>query len=575
MTSTDIPASGLANAAIYYQVDAFNAGRDKVMGRHMAGATFLDGFVRHAKTELIAGTVRTQNDADGFHQQVHAIAAAHGLPKPNARALAETNHQAFTDIGCVFLPDPGIQRFAWPRRAFGQRRYSLCGITHTIASAGPMDQFGETLLSPLQSWDAIICTSRSVRHAVEELLDGYGDYLAGRLGQKPRTVVQLPIIPLGTDGELGDQRRGDAAARANLRQRLGIGDNDVVILFFGRLSFHAKAHPAPMMAAVEQAARACPERKIHLFMTGQFFNEAIQQTFHTLAGEICRDTTCHFLDGADSDIAEASWSAADIFLSLSDNIQESFGLTPLEAMAAGLPCVVSDWDGYRDTVVDGETGFLIPSAIPPTGGGAVIANRFFAERINYDHYIALTSQVTAVDIPAATAALIRLIMDSDLRQRMGAAGRQRIAEVFDWAHVVRQYQELWAELASRRQADTELGPLASGHAFHPLRPDPFAMFRHHATASLPEEAMVTGGRALIGDVSSMIEANHFVLDRGLLLPVDAIEGLLRRVDGKLASIESLRAEIPESHWHALMFTLSWLYKFGLIEVKRDAHENPE
>ena len=133
MTSTDIPESALANAAIYYQVDAFNAGRDKVMGRHMAGATFLDGFVRHAETELIAGTVRTQNDADGFHQQVHAIAAAHGLPKPNARALAETNHQAFTDIGCVFLPDPGIQRFAWPRRAFGQRRYSLCGITHTIA----------------------------------------------------------------------------------------------------------------------------------------------------------------------------------------------------------------------------------------------------------------------------------------------------------------------------------------------------------------------------------------------------------------------------------------------------------
>ena len=31
-------------------------------------------------------------------------------------------------------------------------------------------------------------------------------------------------------------------------------------------------------------------------------------------------------------------------------MQETFGLTPLEAMAAGLPCVVSDWNGYRDTV---------------------------------------------------------------------------------------------------------------------------------------------------------------------------------------------------------------------------------
>jgi len=25
---------------------------------------------------------------------------------------------------------------------------------------------------------------------------------------------------------------------------------------------------------------------------------------------------------------------------------ETFGLTPIEAMAAGLPCLVSDWDGY-------------------------------------------------------------------------------------------------------------------------------------------------------------------------------------------------------------------------------------
>ena len=40
-------------------------------------------------------------------------------------------------------------------------------------------------------------------------------------------------------------------------------------------------------------------------------------------------------------------------MSLADNIQETFGLTPVEAMAAGLPCVMSDWDGYRDTVRDG------------------------------------------------------------------------------------------------------------------------------------------------------------------------------------------------------------------------------
>ena len=51
--------------------------------------------------------------------------------------------------------------------------------------------------------------------------------------------------------------------------------------------------------------------------------------------------------------------------SLSDNMQETFGLTPIEAMAAGLPSVVSDWDGYRDTVQHREHGFRIPTLAPP------------------------------------------------------------------------------------------------------------------------------------------------------------------------------------------------------------------
>lgn len=44
-------------------------------------------------------------------------------------------------------------------------------------------------------------------------------------------------------------------------------------------------------------------------------------------------------------------------------------------MAAGLPVVVSDWDGHRDTVVDGENGFRIPTyALPAGSGGLLLGN---------------------------------------------------------------------------------------------------------------------------------------------------------------------------------------------------------
>ena len=51
-------------------------------------------------------------------------------------------------------------------------------------------------------------------------------------------------------------------------------------------------------------------------------------------------------------------AAADILVAPTDNTQETFGLSLLEAQSAGLPVVASRFDGYKDLVVDGEDGFL-------------------------------------------------------------------------------------------------------------------------------------------------------------------------------------------------------------------------
>ena len=79
-----------------------------------------------------------------------------------------------------------------------------------------------------------------------------------------------------------------------------------------------------------------------------------------------------------------AWSSADIFSSLSDNFQETFGITPIEAMASGLPVVVSDWDGYRDSVRHGVEGYLVPTSMPQNGLGADLALRHALSIDNYD-----------------------------------------------------------------------------------------------------------------------------------------------------------------------------------------------
>ena len=79
------------------------------------------------------------------------------------------------------------------------------------------------------------------------------------------------------------------------------------------------------------------------------------------------------------------------------------GLRLIQAMACALPVVASDWNGYRDLVINGETGFLVPTVMV-TGATADSTARLVLETQSYDHFLAETSQAVAVDCAAAARA---------------------------------------------------------------------------------------------------------------------------------------------------------------------------
>ncbi len=104
------------------------------------------------------------------------------------------------------------------------------------------------------------------------------------------------------------------------------------------------------------------------------------------------------------------YSAADVFVTTP--WYEPFGITPLEAMACGRPVVGSDTGGIRYSVVDGETGFLVPPRTP-----SVLADR-----------------------------LAVLARDKELAQRMGMAGLRRARRRFTWRQVAHQLLHVYADL---------------------------------------------------------------------------------------------------------------------------------
>ena len=116
-------------------------------------------------------------------------------------------------------------------------------------------------------------------------------------------------------------------------------------------------------------------------------------------------------------------------------------------MAAGLPVVVSDWDGYRYTVSDGVEGFRIPTLAPAQAHqGEELALQHDHGLLSYQDYVGAVAQHVAVDTEAAAVAIARLVEDPVLRQRMGDAGRQTVQQRFDWPVVARLHHQALCRL---------------------------------------------------------------------------------------------------------------------------------
>lgn len=95
---------------------------------------------------------------------------------------------------------------------------------------------------------------------------------------------------------------------------------------------------------------------------------------------------------------------------------DPFPVVALEAAAAGKPTIASRIGGLQDSVVDGETGFLVPPG----------------------------------DRQALAQAMRRLIDDAELRERMGAAAAARQAELYTPDTVIPEYEQAY-ELALKRR----------------------------------------------------------------------------------------------------------------------------
>ncbi len=102
----------------------------------------------------------------------------------------------------------------------------------------------------------------------------------------------------------------------------------------------------------------------------------------------------------------------DIFVNPSVDESETFGIAVLEASATELPVIASNIGGLPEVVQDNVTGFLVPPR----------------------------------DIDALSEKLGILMKNADLRQKMGRAGRKFVQDHYEWNHIVKIMEAVYAPL---------------------------------------------------------------------------------------------------------------------------------
>lgn len=185
--------------------------------------------------------------------------------------------------------------------------------------------------------------------------------------------AQARVVPFAFDSRAFHPL--DEEERRAARQALGHGERDRIILYAGRITPEKNVHTLLGIFAV--IARLIPDA--HLVLAGQVEGGGVLPMFHvhpprfpyTFFKLVSRlelpVRRVHLLGATDTGRMRQLYGVADVMANLTLNLDENFGLGQVEAMACGTPIVGTAWGGLKDTLADGETGWMVSTAATPTG----------------------------------------------------------------------------------------------------------------------------------------------------------------------------------------------------------------
>ena len=258
-------------------------------------------------------------------------------------------------------------------------------IPHVVRTVHHVDDFRSPSLVECQRRsiaepDRVVCVSRAW---VARLRAEFG--------------VAAEVVGNGVDTERYRPPR-DAAERRAARDAAGLNGRLAILTVGG---IEPRKGSLTLLEAFAAARAAMPERRPLLLVAGGAtlfdYRDEVER-FHTRAEQLGLNGDLRILGPVSDAQLETLYRAADVFALPS--VKEGFGLVVLEALAAGLPAVLSDLDVFDEVLGDGESALRAPVG----------------------------------DAPAFAAAIVRVAGSPTLAARLRAAGRA-VAARHAWAPV--------------------------------------------------------------------------------------------------------------------------------------------
>lgn len=222
-------------------------------------------------------------------------------------------------------------------------------------------------------------------------------------------VAERALIPPSIDPQSLKNADMSPATSVEIAERLGIDPRRPLITQVSRFdpwkdplgvidAFHMVRRDVPgvQLAMIGSLAHDDPEGMRYLELTAE--HAGADPDVHLLSN----------LDGVGDEAVNGVQRLADVVIQKS--LREGFGLVVAEAMWKGKPVVGGDVGGIRLQIMDGETGFLVSS------------------------------------VPTCADAVTRLLLDPELRARMGVAGRDLVRERFLTTRELEDHLRLMARL---------------------------------------------------------------------------------------------------------------------------------